>query len=305
MALLIATTGSAWAAAPGSGEGDSSAYSLDELAIELINPIGSLASLDNHFRFETYQGDLPGAGDRDRITYTITPTIPFALSNGKNLVVRAEIPISFGTPTYITPERDYADWLIRQRADTLPYDEFFINGHSHLEDIRYDIAYGGVNDNGLLTMIGVAGAFPTSQDGSIERDQYLLGPEFAFGKIGERGIFGAWVRHMFSVADVSRDKRPVDYDTSETSIRLFFAMSLGNGWQIVSNPEIVYDWEGASSNKLLLPLGGGVAKTVRWGRFPMKMNLEAYGYLESPDAFGPDWMLTFSFRPLLPNGFHR
>ena len=29
------------------------------------------------------------------------------------------------------------------------------------------------------TALGVAGVFPTSQDGSIERDQYLLGPELA------------------------------------------------------------------------------------------------------------------------------
>ncbi|MBT8064062.1 MAG: hypothetical protein HKP03_10915 [Xanthomonadales bacterium] len=293
------------AAEPGSGEGDSSAYSLDELAIELINPIGSLASLDNAFRYETYQGDLLEAGSQTKGTYTITPTIPFRLSNGRNLVIRTAIPVSFATPTYVTEDREHADWLIRQRADTLPRDEIFIDGHGHLEDIRYDIAYGGVNDNGLLTMFGLAGVFPTSQDGSIERDQYLLGPQVAVGKITDWGIFGAWAKHLVSVADVSNTFEPIDYDTSETSLRLFFAYGLGNGWQIISNPEIIYDWEGASDNKLLLPLGGGISKTVRMGRLPMKMDLEIYGYLESPEAFGTDWMMTFRFTPLLPNWFHR
>ena len=61
----------------------------------------------------------------------------------------------------------------------------------------------------------------------------------------------------------------------------------------------------ASDNKLLLPLGGGISKTVRMGRLPMKMDLEIYGYLESPEAFGTDWMMTFRFTPLLPNWFHR
>ena len=103
-------------------------------------------------------------------------------------------------------------------------------GHGHLDDIRYDIAYGGVNDNGLLTMFGLAGLLPTSQDGSIERDQYLLGPEVAVGKIADWGIFGVWAKHLVSIADVSNTFEPIDYDTSETSLRLFFAYGLGNGW---------------------------------------------------------------------------
>ena len=41
--------------------------------------------------------------------------------------------------------------------------------------LQYDIAWGGVSDSGFISMYGIAGVFPTSQDGSVERDQYLLG----------------------------------------------------------------------------------------------------------------------------------
>jgi len=287
-----------------SGQGASSGKTLDEIAIELINPIGNLGSLFNGFEYNSYQGDLPEAGDQTKWLYTITPTIPFSLANGKNIVLRASVPISFGTPAYVTEYRDYADWLIRQQADTIPTDGHFIDGHGHLEDISYDLAYGGTSDSGLITMFGIAGVFPTSQDGSIERDQYLLGPEIALGKITRWGIIGGWAKHLTDIADAAGGAF-VDYNTNLTSLKFFFAYGLGNGWQLISNPEIQYDWEGASHNKLLLPVGGGVSKTVRIGRLPMKMDFEIYAYVESPEAFGPDWMMTFNFTPLLPDWFAR
>ena len=271
--------------------------SLDEIAIELINPVGNLVSIFNDFNYASYQGNLPEAGDQSKGSYLITPSIPFLLDNGKNIVVRATIPISSGTPTYLVLDEDYADWQIRQRADTIPRDGQFISGHGHLDDISYDIAYGGTNSNGFISMFGIAGVFPTSLDGSIERDQYLLGPEVALGKITHWGIFGAWLKHLVSVANVSGNE--IDYDTNETSLKVFFAYGLGNGWQIISNPVIGYDWEGAPDNKLLFPLGGGISKTARIGKVPIKMDFEIYHYIESPEAFGPEWLLTFRFTPVL------
>ena len=280
---------------------DYSTLSLDEIAIDIVNPVGDLSPVLNRFDYISYQGDLPGVGDQSKFIYELTPVIPIGFSNGKKLIIRATLPISFGTPAYVTGNRDYADWLARQRADTITYEGSFVGGHGHLDDITYDVAYGGVNENGLISMFGVAGVLPTSQDGSIERDQYLLGPELALGKITDWGIIGAWATHLFDVAE----SVPTDYSTNETSIRIFYAMGLGNGWQLISNPEIVNDWEAADNNKLMLPLGGGVSKTLRLGRIPMKMDLELYGYVETADVFGPEWLLTFSISPLMPNWFNR
>jgi hypothetical protein len=279
--------------------------SLDDIATELMNPVGDLASLSNSLEFTTYQGDLSGAGDQDKWYYTLTPTLPIGLSNGKKIVVRASLPISFGTPTWFTDVRDFPDWLIRQYGDDLPEDGVMDLGHGHLDDVSLDISYGGTSSSGLITMFGLSAVFPTGQDYSIARDQYLLGPEIGLGKVGDWGIFGARAKHLVNVTDANNVYEPNDYDTSETRLSVFFAWRLGNGWQLISNPEITYDWEAASGNKMILPLGGGVSKTVRLGRMPMKMDLELYGYPESPETFGPDWMFRFSLVPVLPNWFNR
>lgn len=282
---------------------DESAIDLsqDDLVREWMNPIGRLSIIDNRFEYRRYNGDLPDSGSQNRSGYVLSGVVPFEFDSGRRLALRLAMPISFSTPTWVQDGRDHADWLIRQRADTFTEDGHFIKGHGHLDDLSYSAAYGGTEDSGLFWMAGLAGVLPTSQDGSIERDQYLLGPEFALGKTYDWGLVGAWGRHLVDVASQSRgeQQRPVDWNTSETNVRLLFAYRLGNGWNLVSNPEIIYDWEGLSGNRLLLPFGGGLARTFRMGRVPVLGSVEAYYYAVSPDAFGPEWQLNLSISPVL------
>ncbi len=280
-----------------------SELSLDEIAKELSNPVTALASLNNDFEYRIYQGSLPAADDDSAFIYTLRPSIPIPLSNGKNILMRLGIPINGTQPIYeVGQGDDYAEispFLIRQNASTIPTDGTFDNyhGHSHLGDIDFDIAYGGVSENGFISMYGIAGVLPSSQDLSQSIDQYQLGPEVAFGKVTGWGVYGAWLTHLTRVS--GEDK----WDTNMTSLKIFFAYGLGNGWQVFSNPVIEYDWEGDTDNQLFLPLGAGVSKTTRIGNIPMKFAFEIQKYIASPDAIGPDWLFTFSATPVFRNPF--
>lgn len=288
LSLLLPVTALAWG----------SDRSNDEIALDLVNPVSGLFAVRNDFEFTGFQGDLPGADDQERKAWDIEVAYPWTLSNGKNLVLRASFPMNQGEPTYVTPVREYAEFLIRQRADVLPRDRAFIEGHSFLDDVEIDVAYGSTNSDGLMTMFGAVTVLPSSQDGSIERDQYLLGPQVAIGRFTDRMAYGIRAQHLISVADRSSNDM-IDYDTSETRLKFFYAWGFGNGWQLISNPTVIYDWEGASSNKLLLPLGLGVAKTAKFGRVPVRFEFEVQKYVASPDAFGPDWLLRFNITPVL------
>ena len=273
--------------------------SLDEIAKELSNPVTALATISNDFEYRIYQGSLPDADDDSAYIYTLRPSIPIPLSNGKNVLMRFGIPINGEQPIYAVDGEQYSPFLIRQIASTIPTDGTFDNyhGHSHLGDIDFDIAYGGVSDNGFISMYGIAGVLPTSQDLSQSIDQYQLGPEIALGKVTDWGVYGAWLTHLTRVSGED------EWDTNMTSLEIFFAWGLGNGWQVFSNPVIEYDWEGDSDNQLFLPLGAGVSKTTRIGSMPMKLSFEIQKYIASPDAIGPDWLFTFSFTPVIRNPF--
>ncbi len=287
------------------GGGAPDPRSLDELFIDMVNPFGAVFFVEANFEHTQFQGDLGGADDQTRQNLDITASWPFLLDSGRRVVARMTFPISMGEPTYFTPTRDYTEWAIRQDADTLPDGQPWFDGHGALGDIEWDIAWGGVSEGGWITGVGIAGVLPTGQDGSIERDQYLLGPDFTLGKITDWGILGTRLRHLTDVADVSNAKEFITWETNETHLELFYAYQLGNGWSLVSNPTLVVDWEATSGNKVLLPLGGGASKMMRWFGMPVKLDLEFEYYAVTPDIFGPEWIARIRLAPAIIDRFRR
>ena len=282
--------------ADSSGGGGDLEKSLTELAVEMTNPFGSVFSVFNRLEYTGFQGDLRGASDQNRLQLDVLVSFPFLLDSGRRIVTRMNFPINLGEPTYFTPDRDYVEWGIRQDAEILPNGNRWFDGHGHLSDISYDVSWGGVNENGWITGVGIAGVLPTGQDGAIERDQYLLGPELTLGKVSDWGILGARLRHLTDVADVIDS---IDYSTNETQLEMFFNYPLNHHWSIVSSPHRVYDWESADNNKGLLPRGGGVSRMMRWFGVPVKMDIEFEYYVVSPDFYGREWLARFSLSPAI------
>ena len=106
-------------------------------------------------------------------------------------------------------------------------------------------------------------------------------------------MIGARAKHL---TDVSGD-RP--WSINETTVKIFFAYGLSNGWQIESNPIILYDWEAASGNEWTVPIGAGMSKTAMPGGVPLKLAFEIQHFVISPDRFGPEWLLKVSFTPVI------
>lgn len=274
-------------------------FSVDRIALELSNPVSGLRSLSWDADYLTYQGDFPDADDQSAIRNLVTMSWPIRMQSGRNLFLEMSIPI-YGDQPYWKPVSylDWAEYLIRQLPGIDDTVGGFGSGHDHMGDVGFDIGYGGVSENGVIGMLGIAIVFPTSEDQSARRGQWLLGPELTIGRVTSRGLFGVTAKHL---ADISgQGVQEVGYlPTNETTLDLFFAYSLGNGWQIESNPTILYDWEAVSGNEWTVPIGGGASRTIMLGRVPMKLGFQLQYFVVSPDRFGPEWLLRFSFTPVL------
>jgi len=275
--------------------------SVDEIALEMSNPLAPFTSLSYRFDSIKYQGSIDGADEQEVQVSTFQAVIPFAQKNGKGFVLRAALPYIGNQPIYATYQ-NYSEWVIRQVDPTLDADGEWTTTHAHTDDLVTDLVYGGVSDTGFILQYGLAGRWPTSSDTSNARQQLILGPEVNIGQRTEWGEYGALISHVIDIAE-KRDKGTPD--TTITTIEAYFSYALSRGWQLYSSPVISYDWEGDSGNKLAVPLGGGLAMTTRIGKMPLRLSAEVQKYVASTDRFGPDWLFKFTITPVLPNKYTR
>ena len=281
---LFVFAGSVANAQDGAGTAPAPA-SADQVAKELSNPAGSLASLVNNLEYRSFKGDLPGADSQDTWLYSFQPVLPFPVGNeGRRIIFRPLIPVPLNQPYFDSSE--------------LGFDDDDIN----LGDVTFDLAYAGTemqsDESGYLWGIGANGTIPTATSDNLGGDQWRIGPEVFGGVVRPWGTAGILVGHQWDMAGDN-------YDHSVTAGQYFYAYGLGNGWQLASGPNFSYDWNADSGNRWTVPLGLGLAKTTKIGSTTVKFQAQAFYYVEQPDSFGPDWGLKFSITPVIKNPFLR
>ncbi|MCP3880943.1 MAG: hypothetical protein GY701_21485 [Sulfitobacter sp.] len=258
------------------------AKSADEIAKELANPAGSLASLNFNLQYQTFKGDLPDADDQDSWSLIFQPTLPFPVGDqGRRVIFRPAVPVLFDQPVFDADKRTFDD------------------ANLALGDITFDLVYAGTEmktkKDGFLWGIGGAGTLPTATDSDVAGKQWRLGPELFGGIIREWGIVGALVSNQWNIGGWS------DQSYSVMTAQYFYAIGLGKGWQIASSPVVTYDWNADSDQALTLPVGIGLAKTTKLGGKAWKFQAQVQYFVEQPDAFGPDWLLKFTVTPVVQN----
>lgn len=272
-----------------------------QLANEMTNPMAAITRFTYSYENKSFKGDIEGASDQESNSHVFEAVFPFKQKDGQGFILRFSLPYMDDEPIYWA-DRGYPEWLIRQQDPRLQGDGFWRATHGHTGDMLADIVYGGVDDSGFILMYGLKNRFPTSSDTSNARQQWVVGPLINVGKHAHWGTYGAMFSHIIDVVE-KRDKGTPD--TSITTIEAYFSYGFGNGWQIISNPVITYDWEADSDNKLSVPLAIGIAKTTRLGSMPLRLAAEIQKNVVRTDRFDSDVFLKFSITPALSNKYTR
>jgi hypothetical protein len=292
---------------PGAVLAEHEGKSADEVAKELSNPAGALASLVTSLEYTTYKGDLPDADDQDGWSFAFQPVLPFPVGDkGRRIIFRPLVPVPINQPVFDNELGVGKPIRVHSGSHTtyvIPGIGEFEDGDINLGDISFDLVYAGTDmknkHKGFLWGIGAAGTLPTATDDAFGGDQWRLGPEVFGGVIRKWGTLGAVVNHQWDVGGSNNDAHSV------TAGQYFYAIGMGNGWQIASGPNFSYDWKADSDQALTLPVGLGLAKTVKFGATPVKFQAQVQYFVEQPDAFGPEWLLKFTVTPVIKNPFIR
>ena len=264
--------------------------SADDLAKQLADPNATLGVLFSQFDYTRYSGDIPNAG-QNGVVFNFQPSLPIPLGPGTNLFVRPLIPVYLAQPVLETNE-------FKHKAG--------------LGNISADVALGKTWPSKWMTMVGVFAGFPTATVKELRSDFTTLGPEVIIGKTMNWGFLGLMVNHGWGVGS-GPDSQGFEFDdafvvstdgvprrSSVTAGQYFYIVGLKNGWQIAGTPTFAYNHEGEKGNRLTLPLGTGVVKVTHFGKLPVKLALQYWYYVASPDSFGPKHQFRIQIAPVIP-----
>lgn len=269
------------------GQEATEAQSTTELAKELANPNTTLGSMAFPIDFTFYNGDLPDANKQFSSTLNFQPSLPIPLSPGLNLFVRPMIPVILTTPV----------------IGATGFEKKGFN----LGNISADVAVGKTFPSKTIGIIGAFAGFPTATDKSIRSKQVTLGPEVMVAQIFKWGVLGAMFNHAWGVGNED-DTGDGDFSitannprrASVTAGQYFYVVSLKNAWQITGQPTWAYNHNADKDNRFTFPIGTGVNKVTKFGKLPVKLSLQYWYYVATPDAFGPQHQIRFQIAPVVP-----
>jgi hypothetical protein len=264
----------------------------DALAKKLADPNATLGVIFNQFDYVRYSDEIENAG-QNGIVYSLQPSLPIPLSSSVNLFVRPLIPVYLSQPVL--------------------GDDGFSNSTS-LGNISADVAVGKSWPSKWMTLIGVFAAFPTATKKQLRSNFTTVGPEIVIGKNTSWGFVGVMVNHAWSVNSSDPDPESftllqdtywtgtagVQKKASVTAGQYFYTVNLGNAWQIQGTPTFAYNHEAEDGNRFTFPLGTGITKVTQFGKLPVKLNLQYWYYVASPNAFGPQHQIRFQIAPVVP-----
>ena len=247
------------------------AQSADDVARELSNPVGSLASMVFQGTWTQWHGSAPGISDQSTSSLIFLPTLPFKLGPG-NLIIRPSFPVVGA------PRPDGSGGWTKERG---------------FGDIVLIANWGRVEKNGILWSLGATSVFPTASN-DMGKGQYQLGPAAILGLIKPWGVLGGFWQHWWGLNPDEGEER-----VNVGTLQLFYWFSLGGGWQIGGSPIPTANYVRATEADFTVPINFGAAKTFVLGTMPLKTTIQGQYFVTRPDVAGQSWGVFFQVTPVV------
>jgi len=246
---------------------ETAADNTEALAKAAQNPIANMISLpvQNNTNFGI------GPHNRTQNIANIQPVIPFELSE---------------------------DWIVINRVIApLVYQPFVgetSGGMFGLGDISYNAFFSPSDSGGITWGVGPIISFPSATDSILGSGKWSAGPSAIVLAMQGKWVYGALINNIWDFAGSSSRNH-----VNQMLIQPFINYNLPNGWYLSSVPIITANWKAESSERWIVPLGGGVGKVLNIGDQPINCSVQAYSNVVKPDG-GPDWQLRLQVQLLFP-----
>ncbi|ADE55703.1 hypothetical protein [Coraliomargarita akajimensis] len=260
---------------------DTEEMTLEEVSQQLENPLTSLWSLTFQNNLTLNTGEAV-KGTQTSNTFLFQPALPIPVRDDMVFIARPVFPIVYG------PELD--PLVPSGVAET----------QTGFGDIQMLALLGPSRTEGAVWGLGLTTKFPTASDDALGQGKYQAGPAGMYFYLGEDWTLGLLAQHWNSFAG-DGDREP----TAQTDIQYVARYKLPGAMSIGMGPSIKINWQADSNDRLTLPIGLGITKTVRWGKTPIKLRIEPQYSIIKPDSYGETWNIRIQIAPVLKSPFAR
>jgi roadblock/LC7 domain-containing protein len=284
---------------------------LAQMSALMDNPLGNVAMLFTQFDFAhmenpsngktatkgNYMGifQFPKKLNDDwnlisRVVWNV-PSMPLDQDKIDSSLSRSSQPYSGGGGTVISPGFVPAPIDLFD-GRTTGFGDMYYNG-------LFAPSKGIPMANGnFLWGAGVNFGFPTASESILGTGKWLAGPSALGVYMGPKWKVGGLIQQYYDVADEEDDRA----DVNLMNLQYFLFYSLNETDSIGAAPNIIADWNQDSDNAYTVPIGIGYAKTVQFGKIPVRFGVEVhYSVIQPDDLPGSEWNIRFYMIPAAPS----
>lgn len=277
---LLVVTSSAYGQQATKPAAEADQANLAEVGAKLSNPVSNVWAMFTEFDLTMSDGNLNEGYQKVGSRMIFQPVLPFPLygRGEKNwkLITRPIIPVVFATPV----PKSYNDFN-------------YLGGVGNIQLPTMVTPPTGQ----LLLAAGPTWMFPSANRSAFGQDQWGVGPAFILGYFTKKYTLGVFPQYTFGIGTPKGNDKSV----SSLSALYFFIYNLPNAWQVGFNPTITYDRNAASDANKNIPIGLIAAKTTRFGKTPVKMQVGMEYSVVSQLPFGQRFQVKFNFIPVIPS----
>ena len=243
--------------------------SSSELNRELTNPVSSLWSIANQFNnFELNNGHWSN-------NWNFQPVLPLSLTKDWNLITRPVMPFY----NIVPHPTESGEWERDAGLGDLALVELLSPSHS---------------GNWVLGA-GPTAIFPTATSGFTGQGKWQLGPSVVVGYLTKQYFIGVFPQQWWSIG--GEHGKP---DTNQMNLQPIATLFFPDGWSLGYSGNILANWNAPSEDVWTVPIGLGLAKVVKFGRLPVKIQLALQYMPVHPRIDGQEWNVQVSITPVIP-----
>jgi hypothetical protein len=243
--------------------------SASELNRQLTNPVSSIWSISNQFNnFELNNGHWNN-------NWNFQPVLPVSLTKDWNLITRPVMPFYNIVPHETAPGQF-------ERA-------------AGLGDLALLELLSPANSRNWVLGAGPTFIFPTATSHFTGQGKWQAGPSVVVGYLTKEFFLGVFPQQWWSIG--GEHGRP---DTNQMNLQPIATIFFGEGWSIGYSGNILADWTAPSEDVWTVPVGLGLAKVVKLGRLPVKIQLAVQYMPVHPRISGQEWNVQISITPVIP-----